>query len=303
MAVSVAEYLGQRTDIGNPSIGPVPSNQIPDCPFMNDKCSKLNKKSNPKPPICSVRSQDGTLWMVCPDRLCATKKNVPLSQHQIDILGKVAKKIFSPNISRSDVLVKREVPMPLSAGTNYHADYIMVKNNPTGSIENQNKIVLEMQGGGETSNTGTITRHIAQWASAPTNALLSQSLQGPAPIETNAWRRQQEQFLVKGSIAMKTGGRMVFCMGEHLYDYVLEKVQNFSFTNLHHHNWSLALIGFTENNSQPPASGPIPLVIDQGRLLFTDYQSFVQALTNQGLPAPEIFEGDFISLNGNSVTI
>ncbi len=53
MAITVAEYFGQRTDIDNPKIVPI---KIPTkCPYMNDICMKL-KSSTPKPPICSVRN-------------------------------------------------------------------------------------------------------------------------------------------------------------------------------------------------------------------------------------------------------
>lgn len=70
MGVSVAEYYGQRTDIDTPVIHPV-KGQLP-CPFTcGNTCKKL-KSGNP--PVCSVRKADGTLWIVCSERLCATKK-------------------------------------------------------------------------------------------------------------------------------------------------------------------------------------------------------------------------------------
>jgi hypothetical protein len=38
-------------------------------------------------------------------------------------------------------------------------------------------------------------------------------------------------------------------------------------------------------------------------MLFTSYQKFVQALTNQGGSDPQLFTGDFTMLDGTSFTI
>jgi hypothetical protein len=117
MAVSIAEYLGQRTDVANPIIPSKSSEAI--CPFMHHSCTKLERGNKP---ICSVRKSDEekSLWIVCEHRLCATKKTIkrdgkiqtiPLSDHQSDILLQVAKTIFSPTIKANEILVKREVPL------------------------------------------------------------------------------------------------------------------------------------------------------------------------------------------------
>lgn len=102
MAVSVAEYLGQRTDIDTVNITPVPLRQDISCPFMDGKCSKVSKGLQP---ICSVRKRSGTMWIVCEHRLCATpktkdlvgsRKRAPssLTEHQVNILWQIALTIY-----------------------------------------------------------------------------------------------------------------------------------------------------------------------------------------------------------------
>lgn len=304
MSVSIAEYFGQRTDIDSPTIIPIADDSEVSCPFMNAKCIKLAASNKP---VCSVRKTDGTLWIVCRHRLCATPKNIPLATYQREKLLEVAKTIFSPKISANKVLIRREVSMYVAGSSSYKADFIMINHDPAVVSHGPRKVVLEMQGGGETSNTGHITAHIEKWerSRARTNAMLRLPAQAVGTLETNAWRRQQEQFLIKGRIAMQTGSGcgMVFCVGAPLYDYLSSRISGSSLRNLRDHNWTLALVGFKENASQRPSSGPIPLVIDENRILFTDYQTFVRAITDQGQPCPEAFTGDFEILSGGTANV
>lgn len=304
MPISVAEYLGQRTDIEAPSILPCTATPTPRCPFMNDVCSKL-AMPEPKKPVCSVRTTDGTLWIVCKHRLCATKKNILLSNYQIETLHQVAKTVFTSNIDLNNVLVKREERMPVAGRSMYSADFIMMARGLTNSSQGQSRIILEMQGGGETSQTGNISSHVGSWENNPTrtNEILSHGVSGPGAIVTNAWRRQQEQFIVKGNIAIQTGGGLVFCVGTLLYDYLWTRVKDATLRNLRNHNWSLALIGICEDNISPTSPGAIPLKIDTSRLLFTNYPTFVDVLTNQGDPCEDLFVGDFDVLDGSTVSV
>ncbi len=264
------------------------------CPFMNAVCQKLSQGYKP---VCAVRNTAGKLWIVCRHRLCATKKDLPLTDYQKRILHDVAKSIFSPTILPHEVLIKRESPMPIGGGSNYFADFVMADGRSNGT----QKVILEMQGGGETSNTGLLTAHISNWETQNpnTNTFLSRQVSGPGLIITNAWRRQQEQFLVKGRIAMQTGRgfSIVFCVGSLLFDYLISKIQNAGLRNLENHNWTLALIGFDED-SAPAQAGPIPLKAIPEKRLYTDYQAFVRALTDQGEPCAETFSGNFESLTG-----
>lgn len=302
MSVSVAEYLGQRTDISTPVISPVPNRAGARCPFMNDLCSKVQEGYKP---ICSVRKRDGIIWIVCRHRLCSTKKDIRLSSYQVGILLQVARTTFNSNIAPEDVYVRREESMRVTQRSRYHADFIMIRSSQNNPSQAPTRVVLEMQGGGETSNTGDLTTHIAAWEKDPnrSNATLSSAVQTVGTIETNAWRRQQEQFLVKGSIANQTGGGIILCIGASLFDYLMTKLRNANLPNLRQGNWALVLIGFTENITSPVAPGPIPLSIDRNRLLFTNYISFVNALVTQGNPAPEIFRGQFDTLAGGTIFI
>ena len=71
--------------------------------------------------------------------------------------------------------------------------------------------------------------------------------------------------------------------------------------NLQEYNWTLALITFKEDRRHPPVAGPIPLIVDDNRLLYTNYQTFVQALINQGEPSLMAFRGTFINLNNDQI--
>ncbi len=315
MAVSVAEYLGQRTDHTGIQIIPVDAKSGAKCPFMDRACDKVTKGNHP---VCSVRKSDDSLWIVCEHRLCSTRQTekrlvqsehdpskskerniqIPLVSHQVDILYQVAETVYGKNIKKADIGVKREVTIPLE-DNNYHADYVM-RNFTLGSKIDE--ILLEMQGGGETSSTGAITRQVEAWSkmSNPTNQFLSQTVKKANPIETNAWRRQQEQFLVKGNVVNQTGGKIVFAVGNLLYDYLQKRFKNANLRDLRKHNWTLCIMAFVEDKSNKNISqGPIPLIVDDERLLFTNYSTFVRFLTDQGGPCTAIFEGTFSLLNGN----
>ena len=299
MSVKIAEYFGQRTDIAGNSICPVSG--LHNCPFQNNiTCLKLTKNLIP---VCAVRKinddgTDGDLWISCPDRLCATTKGVPLSQYQSDTLFALARFVFGPRISKEEVYIKREVSLRANDSTNYKADYIMVCVSPFMNSTGPNSLIVEMQGGGETTNTGPLTRHLKEWEANPGTVHLNEVIKGVNTLETNAWRRQQEQFLVKGNVAAQTSKStgMVFAVGTILFDYLNKKVNLGQLPDMGDAAWDLAIIAFKEDASKPKAPGPIPLMIDTDRVLFTKYARFVSALTNQGLPSPEAFKGRFVDL-------
>lgn len=311
MPVVVAEYLGIRTDLDY-EIKPVFSEKkkggvkpMVKCPFKDSHCNKL--KSGNKP-VCSVRdSNTNELWIVCEHRLCATQKgdkknNIALVDHQKNVLHEVAKTVFDPNITRENVLVNREVSIPVTDDSSYAADYVMWRRDPTliTSFNPDRPIVLEMQGGGETTNTGDLTEHISQWELG--NVPLNKTVTKTSPLVTNAWRRQQEQFLIKGNTAMLTGGRIAFCIGSMIYDYLMPRLTSTTrFPSLKNANWTLALLTFVEDKStlSTSTSAPysIPLKIDEEKSLFTNYGFFVQAITNQGTACNEMFLGPFVDLS------
>lgn len=302
MGVTVAEYFGQRTDLDDLVIQPVTGEQA--CPFScGNTCKKLKSGNHP---VCSVRRPDGTMWIVCSDRLCATKKDIPLCVHQTDILLDIGKHVFSQTVDKTEICVKREERLDVVEGTKYNADYVIALRQGRTPFSGPDRLVLEMQGGGETSNTGHITSLLNQWRDNParTNAILRRET-AASTLETNAWRRQQEQFIVKGNIAMKTwkGYGIAFCMGSILFDYLMNKLASANLPNLKDYNWTLALIGICENADAPVAPGPIPIKVDETRLLYTNYQTFVQALINQGEPSLNAFRGRFINLENDIINI
>lgn len=295
MPVTVAEYLGQRTDIEQPTIEPVLDKRTASCPFMNSNCYKITEGNKP---VCSVRKTSGELWITCRHRLCSSKKSVPLSAHQVLILHEIANLIYKCETDPADILTKREEPMPVTRRSKYKADYVMIRKHD--SDIDPTKVIIEMQGGGETSNTGKLSEHIEHWEGDPShsNRMLETPVQTVGTLETNAWRRQQEQFIVKGNIVQQTGGKIAFCVGSPLYDYLCEKINKSTLHDLRNHNWTLALICICEDSTYSPRPGPIPLKINENKLLFTSYRTFVDNLTNQGNPAPSIFTGKFLTLSG-----
>jgi len=291
MTVSVAEYLGIRTDMGF-EITPVTAGSRQACPFKASPCEKV---AQGKKPICSVRDvgDDNTLWISCEHRLCSTTQDLPLTDYQKLILKKVGNRIYR-NLQPGDLKVAREVRVPVESGSSYSADFVMWRNNPliSGPLSPERPVILEMQGGGETSQTGKLTRHVNNWEQG--HASLSDPVNQVGPIVTNAWRRQQEQFLVKGNVALYSGGKMVFCIGTKIYDYLMPRLTvTTKFLDLRNANWTLALLVFKESNPANPPPVPadrsIPIEIDDSKSLFTNYSSFVQAITNQGSPCTSLF--------------
>jgi len=302
MGVTIAEYFGQRTDVSNPIIQPtLKTSANKKCPFMDKECAKISKNLKP---VCSVRKHNGDIWIVCRDRLCSTNKKIQLIDYQKSVLLSIAKETFSKDITKDHVFIKRETNIPVIGSSSYHADYIMSIQNFPGYLRGPKNVVLEMQGGGETSGTGKITQHIVAWEKHKnrTNEFLSQEVNA-GTIETNAWRRQQEQFIVKGNIASQTGGAIVFCVGSPLYDYLWQRVSTARLNNLRNHNWSMCLICFEEDKSKEVEPGAIPLRINPDKILFTSYLTFVQTLINQGEPYPTMFAGTFETLDGDTVEL
>lgn len=307
MGASVAEYYGQRTDVDNPIIQPIEilKGEIP-CPFTSGGiCKKVKSGYNP---VCSVRDSKGILWINCSERLCSSKKDIPLSDHQSDILLDVGKHVYGNSIQKENVCVKREERLSVVDGTKYNADFILSTSTGLSNHAGPDKLVLEMQGGGETTNTGELTRHVNNWRDLPAAERTNEFLRRPtsaSPLVTNAWRRQQEQFIVKGNIALETwkGQGIAFCVGSLLYDYLMDKLKNYTLQPLKDYNWTLGLFTFVEDKDNPIIPGPIPLKIDDEKCIYTNYQTFVHALINQGKPSKSAFTGIFTNLLNVDVKI
>lgn len=318
MAVKVAEYLGHNTEVPGATVTPVLDAQP--CPFMNGElCKKIT--NDKKPPLCSVRKtargQDGVLWITCSKRLCASQHSISLSQYQSDMLFAIGKILFGDGISKSDVLIKSEEQIAFleSTAKPYRADFTMQLKNPVkSSIRGHNRFIVEMQGGGETSNTGKLTAQIATWSSLQnrTNTDLTSPVKNVGTLETNAWRRQQEQLLVKGSSAKATGEcGMALCIGQALYDYITKKIGAakllLSKNNPPQVAWSLAVIPIIEVSKTDPegicVGDSISLKPDKANTLYMDYNSFVNLLVAQGGDSGGAFKGNCLDLNGTLVQL
>lgn len=293
MPARVHEYLGQQVLDSGPAIRPALPGAL--CPFSGNPCSKVNR-SKPQKPVCTVSTR-GKNWIVCKDRLCATS-GVKFNLYQKDMLLRIAREVAQREVSEDDVIYKREAPVAVPNASNYHADYVMVV---FPSKKNALKMVVEMQGGGETSSTGGITNNVQAWEDAGagrTNAMLSKVAPNSNAIETNAWRRQQEQFMVKGRVAVRSGGKLVFCIGELIFDYLQSKFTAHPPEDLRKGNWTLCLIAIKSAPVQGRADSSLEVGIDSTRTIFTDYESFVRAITSVGGVDQTLFAPPFMRLNG-----
>lgn len=236
MTISIAEYLGQRTDVDLPDILPseLGGELVPTCPFSGVACRKLGSNP-PYHPVCSVRVFDrehnSKPFIVCPDRLLPAKART-LSPSQIAALAGIAQVVL-PGANTADIGYKRQIGINLGR-TRLVLDYVLQVRPEIPFPAGPRRVSLEMQGGGETSNTGSITRHVTQSALSenPTNAFLAQrltteclrqqtgSLQVNVPniIPNNAWKRQLDQALKKAVLTRHFGGAFALVMGEVLYD-------------------------------------------------------------------------------------
>lgn len=297
MPLSIAEYLGQRTDVDK-RIMPAKTMPIANCPFSNMPCDKIVRGYHP---VCCMR-RGGELWIVCEHRLCSSHGG-PLMEYQRDKLYQIGKEIYGSKIPANEFIFKKEVALPVEGTRSvYHADFILsaYDGNPPG--HGPGRVIVEVQGGGETSSTGTMTRHLDKWHHSPSNKFLREDL-NMGIIQTNAWRRQQEQLLVKGHIASQSGYGIVLCLGGILYDYVKGKLKGFdSLRDLSQARWDFSLLTF-EGNKSKPKPGPIEFVINKEKRLFTSFHTFTASLVTQGGPLREAFIGEYETLDGRKKVI
>jgi hypothetical protein len=305
MPIIVAEYLGVRTD--NPQNPPsaIDSQSKPDvsCPFRDGGCSKAAKGLTP---VCSIKdASSGQVWIVCEHRLCATQpRNAKLNEYQRTVLSQIGELVF-PGVPENEIAIRREARVRRTPGQNRSddskADYLMVQvDSKSGNqVSGSRGVILEMQGGGETSNTQLLSNQVRKWEKSGVFSDLVSPV-GIRDIATNAWRRQQEQFLFKGNVAHRSNGRLVFVMGEILYDKVMGNIQNKPAPITLSGGWTLALLGIVEGNGTNAFSTgeSLSFEIDINRTLITDYGAFARALTDQGQYDPELFHGEFETLGG-----
>jgi len=243
-----------------------------------------------------VRDSKGKLYIVCSERLCSSVEG-ELTEHQRDVLYQTAKAVFG-DVRYDSVGYKREVPFKLEGKRGARADFILVdlsESRKAGS----HKVVVEFQGGGETSETGTMTRHIDGWEKDPnhTNAVLRQRLDKVAPIVNNAWKRQLDQLILKGSIASRTGYKFALCVGEYLADYIYKRVGKMD--DLREGGWNFAILPFSEIK-MPGSAIKFKLNVDYA--VYTTINDFISSLSMRGTMQRDSFGGEYTKLNGETVT-
>lgn len=311
MSQLVAEYLGVRVQAGTalPLLNSEAKPKI-GCPFRNDTCVKAGKG---QVPVCSIRdAKNGQLFIVCEHRLCASsRKTSLLSDYQGEIIQHLMESVLPQEHRVGVLVVQREARVRRQPGANQRDDskadflvtYLDVESKTP--VLGAPRFLVEMQGGGETSDTRNMTSLVQQWEKLgdPDPAFLIENPADISPIETNAWRRQQEQFLFKGNVITRSNGRMIFAMGARLYDKVLGNLSSLPTAIRNDGGWNLALVGFVESDPGIGTGDSLGLAVDPDRMLLTDYNAFAQRLMDQGSFDPELFSGQFYSMNNQQFVI
>ena len=315
MVVRIAEYLGQRTDREKP-ISPVHDKSysdkadLPICPFHSGKCKKTAMKKYDKAPVCSLRKNDNRFYIVCEHRLISTKKN-ELNTYRKYMILQAAKVLFSPQIRMEQIGYKMERRILVADNSTkdveqrdvYHsADFILSSLDQNLDVMGPEAFIVEVQGGGETSNTGEISRHADQWAQEiQDNQFLRQKISKAGTIQTNAWRRMQEQILGKGATATKTGYGFAALIGEVIFDYIVQIMPGIIDYQLDpvEDDWNLAFIVFEESqlsNQENMIPDSIDLTISD-KSLYTTFDNFIESIKSRGTIYNKPFQNDFDTVN------
>jgi hypothetical protein len=248
-------------------------------------------------PVCSVRSGD-RIFVVCSDRLVPANASVLTPSH-IQILSQVTQTLF-PGADHEQVGYKRQIGVKLGKSRSVYMDYVVAVNNER--FLGRRGAIVEIQGGGETSNTGTLTRHISAWAADlnRTNAMLRNPLSKVGLIPNNAWKRQLEQITRKQPYAAEFGGGFALVMGSLLYDYVDANVPG---GRAYFPDWQVALVELQEELLQHKPSGAVPFTVGKSR--FLTYPEFIASLTSTAMrnDLPNPFLGDYTSLTNDTFTL
>ena len=316
MAVSIAEYLGQRTDanqniVPHDFLEPDQRAYSPLCPFNGHPCAKMSKRRNPKPPVCSLRKTSGQFYIVCEHRLISTTTG-KITSYQQQMLLQAAKVLFGDHVEPQDVGFKTEVRVQSNANSRNagKADFVIAVLDDNQHTIGPRRFITEVQGGGETSETGSITSHLSNWSKLrePNNAFLRETTKA-GTIETNAWRRFQEQLLSKGKTATKTNSDFGFAalIGETIFDYVarmLPEIRSLD-RNPENDKWDTALIVYSEvaTYAETRPLVPIDLKIDKNKSTFLLLDELLNMMIKRGRSDTAAFSGEYTALTGDIVRL
>lgn len=283
------------------------------CPFNGNPCIKIVRENFFKPPVCSVRNytrraSEKKLYITCEHRLISSQVH-NITEYQKTMLLHVAKKLFHPSITRDQVAYRAEREINTGVTNNSKADFILAVTDENLQTLGPRRMIVEVQGGGETGNTGKITKGIIEpWAAAknPTNDLLRTPTSKASPIPVNAWRRSQQQLIAKGKTAQVTGYGFAILFGEFVFDYLVANVlPELPLLQVPKDaEWNTAFVVFKEQHSPEIAYPPksVPLMIDDSKTVFTTMDLFINAVQRREIsPDNEAFSGKFTTLDGRIV--
>ena len=169
------------------------------------------------------------------------------------------------------------------------------------SFSHRRKVILEIQGGGETSNTGEISRHVERWETQEgPNTQLGAAVPKTGVIPNNAWKRQLEQVLRKASYGYRVNAGFALAMGELLYQYVNEIVPQG--TDEIYEGWDVCFIELSEI---APEDTENHARFGLGRKKYLSYEQFISAISQFPIKidVTNLFEGDYSNLLGELRTL
>ncbi|MFB2880391.1 hypothetical protein [Floridanema aerugineum] len=279
MAVKIIEFLGINANGLSPSDVRL-TEKI--CPYIGKTCKKIDRH-NPQKPMCVVESTGGVPLIVCAHRLLSTNMQNH-TNYQRSRLFEISELIFNDSIKLDDIEYKNEVTTKLKQ----RADFILRDR------RNGDACILEIQGGGETSNTKILSDHVTEWENQkkvklddfPKRITNKGKTVTPGLIPANAWRRLQEQLIVKGGICISSEKKFVVALGKTIYQHRLKNLPNLESLKLQkRERWNCAFIPYQiqkgENN--------IDFIIDHENLLYLDLYNLVSTLIKYGEKDEKLF--------------
>ncbi|HBE20520.1 MAG TPA: hypothetical protein DDW51_23640 [Cyanobacteria bacterium UBA11367] len=285
MAVKIIEFLGMNANEINSS-DPRLANKL--CPYINKTCKKIDRYGQQKP-MCVVESKGGLPLIVCEHRLLSTDMENPTSYQRSRLL-EISKVVFEDGIAAQDIEYKYEVTTKLRQ----RADFILRDK------RNGDACILEIQGGGETSSTKILSDHITRWENGenvrlddfPFRVTKTGKKATPGLIPANAWRRLQEQLIVKGGICISSEKKFVAAMGKTIYLHLLGKLPLVE--NLKRQKsgaWNCAFISYKITEGVT-----IDFEIDLDNILYLDLKELINRLIEYGEKDEELFTTNMIPL-------
>lgn len=212
------------------------------------------------------------------------------TSYQRSRLLEISKVIFEDGIEPQDIEYKYEVTTQLRQ----RADFILRDK------RNGDACILEIQGGGETSSTRIMSDHVTRWENGeqvglddfPVRVTRSGRLATPGLIPANAWRRLQEQIIVKGGICVISNKKFVAAMGKNIYLRLIEKlplIETMKRPKLG--DWNCAFIPYQISKGET-----INFYIDINNVLYLDLKKLVTSLIEYGVRDDELFRTEMIPL-------